>query len=179
VNYGTPLSPTEFFQQSGRGGRDGTEAISLLLPDAASDNKRARDGVRFSMPSPDLIETVYRRMRKHGRPMTLSDAIESIGMSRDQVTFNLKFLAAEGALHHSEDGYVCVQTDWEMDMPNWHQVLESRQHQAQEMITYGSTFECLDRFIRQRVGEEMDWNYTCDRCTNCLGGLPQWLKFGI
>jgi ATP-dependent DNA helicase RecQ len=179
VNYGTPLSPTEFFQQSGRGGRDGSPAISLLLPDSASDNKRARETVNSSMPSMDLIETVYRRLRKNERPMQVSEILQSIGIKKEKVVFNLKFLAAEGALQLTDDGYVCVQTDWEMDEAHWERVRLSRLREAKDMIKYSTTLECLDRFIRQRVGEEMDRNYVCNMCTNCLGGLPHWLKFGI
>jgi hypothetical protein len=88
-------------------------------------------------------------------------------------------LAAEGALQLTDDGYVCVQTDWEMDEAHWERVRLSRLREAKDMIKYSTTLECLDRFIRQRVGEEMDRNYVCNMCTNCLGGLPHWLKFGI
>jgi ATP-dependent DNA helicase RecQ len=178
VNYGTPLSSTDFFQQSGRAARDGTPAISLLLPEIASDNYRAREGVHYSMPSPELIETVYRKMRKLEKPMKAADVIKTIKLSKKAGTFNLKFLTAEGALERTEAGYVCVQTDWEMDVAHWDRVLMSRLNEAQEMIQYSTTGECLDRFIRIRVGEEMDRDYVCNKCTNCMG-LPRSLKFGI
>jgi superfamily II DNA helicase RecQ len=178
VNYGTPLSPTEFFQQSGRGGRDGSPAMSLLLPDSASDNKRARETVNSSMPSMDLIEAVYRRMRKHERPMQVNEVVQSIDIKKEKIVFNLKFLAAEGVLRNTEAGYVCVQTDWEMDEAHWERVRLSRLKEAEDMIEYSKTNECLDRFIRQRVGEKMGRDYVCNMCTNCVG-LPKSLRFGL
>jgi hypothetical protein len=87
-------------------------------------------------------------------------------------------LAAEGALQLTDDGYVCVQTDWEMDEAHWDHVLKFRLHEAQEMIDYSTTLECLDRFIRQQVGEKMGRDYVCNMCTNCVG-LPKSLRFGL
>jgi len=178
VNYGTPLTPSDFFQQSGRAGRDGTPAISLLISDAATDKQRARFQVEQNMPSPDLLEIVYRKMKKQETPLQMSKIKELFKLPDSAVSFSTKFLTAQGVFAHTEDGYSCVQLDWEMDMDQWNEVFEYRKAEAQLMLDYTTTEECLDGFIRRAVGERLAKKYRCEYCTNCVG-LPRWLKFGF
>ena len=73
VHFDVPDSPEAYFQEAGRGGRDGNRSYAVLLWNG-SDLKRMRQIATVSFPSLDYIEDIYHKLhafyeiRYRGRP---------------------------------------------------------------------------------------------------------------
>ena len=61
VHYDVPDSPEAYFQEAGRGGRDGKRSFAVLLWNN-SDVKRLRQIATVSFPSLEYIEDIYHKM---------------------------------------------------------------------------------------------------------------------
>ena len=61
VHYDVPDSPEAYFQEAGRGGRDGKRSYAVLLWNS-SDIKRLRQIATVSFPSLDYIEDIYHKI---------------------------------------------------------------------------------------------------------------------
>jgi len=61
IHYDVPDSPEAYFQEAGRGGRDGKRSYAVLLWNS-SDIKRLRQIATVSFPSLDYIEDIYHKV---------------------------------------------------------------------------------------------------------------------
>jgi ATP-dependent DNA helicase RecQ len=61
VHFDVPDSPEAYFQEAGRGGRDGKRSYAVLLWNA-TDIKRLRQIATMSFPSLDYIEDIYHKV---------------------------------------------------------------------------------------------------------------------
>ena len=61
IHYDVPDSPEAYFQEAGRGGRDGKRSYAVLLWNS-SDIKRLRQIATVSFPSLDYIEDIYHKI---------------------------------------------------------------------------------------------------------------------
>ena len=61
VHFDLPDSPEAYFQEAGRGGRDGKRSFAVLLWNA-TDIRRLRQIATVSFPSLDYIEDIYHKM---------------------------------------------------------------------------------------------------------------------
>ena len=61
IHYDVPDSPEAYFQEAGRGGRDGKRSYAVLLWNS-SDIKRLRQVATVSFPSLDYIEDIYHKV---------------------------------------------------------------------------------------------------------------------
>ena len=61
IHYDVPDSPEAYFQEAGRGGRDGKRSYAVLLWNS-SDIKRMRQIATVSFPSLDYIEDIYHKV---------------------------------------------------------------------------------------------------------------------
>ena len=61
IHYDIPDSPEAYFQEAGRGGRDGKRSYAVLLWNS-SDIKRLRQIATVSFPSLDYIEDIYHKI---------------------------------------------------------------------------------------------------------------------
>jgi len=61
IHYDVPDSPEAYFQEAGRGGRDGKRSYAVLLWNS-SDIKRLRQIAAVSFPSLDFIEDIYHKV---------------------------------------------------------------------------------------------------------------------
>ena len=63
VHFDVPDSPEAYFQEAGRGGRDGKRSFAVLLWNS-SDAKRLRQLETVSFPSLDYIEDIYHKVHQ-------------------------------------------------------------------------------------------------------------------
>ncbi len=61
IHYDVPDSPEAYFQEAGRGGRDGKRSYAVLIWNS-SDIKRLRQIATVSFPSLDYIEDIYHKI---------------------------------------------------------------------------------------------------------------------
>ena len=76
INYDAPDSLEAYFQEAGRGGRDGNKAFAVLLFNNA-DKLRLQKNVAKTFPDPEVIKKVYNALCNHLQV--------AVGFGKDQV----------------------------------------------------------------------------------------------
>lgn len=113
VHFDVPDSPEAYFQEAGRGGRDGNRSYAVLLWNG-SDLKRMRQIATVSFPSLDYIEDIYHKLHAFyeipydtgaGRQLKfdLEEFCRRFKLQRQQVYYSIIYMERTGHLTFSED----------------------------------------------------------------------------
>ena len=100
IHYDVPDSPEAYFQEAGRGGRDGKRSFAVMLWNS-SDLKRLRQTLTVSFPSLEYIEDIYQKVH------TFYQIPYEAGEGR-QIKFDLEQFCAHYKLQHSSVYYSIV-----------------------------------------------------------------------
>lgn len=100
IHYDVPDSPEAYFQEAGRGGRDGKRSYAVMLWNS-SDLKRLRQTLTVSFPSLDYIEDIYHKVH------TFYQIPYDTGQGR-QIKFDLEQFCAHYKLQRSSAYYAIV-----------------------------------------------------------------------
>ena len=97
AHYDLPDSPEAYFQEAGRGGRDGKRSYALLLWNGV-DLRRLDQLESVSFPSPEFIEDIYQKVHIYfGIPYEAGEGRE--------LRFNLQDFCKRYSLQHSQAYY--------------------------------------------------------------------------
>lgn len=100
VHYDVPDSPEAYFQEAGRGGRDGKRSFAVMLWNA-TDIRRLRQCATVSFPSLEYIEDIYHKVHTfYGIPY-------EAGAGR-QIKFDLEEFCRHYSLQRSSTYYAVV-----------------------------------------------------------------------
>ena len=113
VHFDVPDSPEAYFQEAGRGGRDGKRSFAVLLWNA-TDIKRLRQIASVSFPSLEYIEDIYHKVHIFyeipydtgaGRQLkfNLDDFCRHFGLQRQTAYYAVIYLERTGHWTLSED----------------------------------------------------------------------------
>ena len=113
VHYDVPDSPEAYFQEAGRGGRDGKRSYAVLLWNG-SDIKRLRQLATVSFPSLEYIEDVYHKVHAFyevpydtgaGRQIKfdLDEFCRHFKLQRQAVYYSIVYIERTGHWAFSED----------------------------------------------------------------------------
>ena len=113
VHFDVPDSPEAYFQEAGRGGRDGNRSYAALLWNG-SDLKRMRQIATVSFPSLDYIEDIYHKIHAFyeipydtgmGRQLKfdLDEFCRRFRLQRQSVYYSVVYLERTGHWTFSED----------------------------------------------------------------------------
>lgn len=100
VHFDVPDSPEAYFQEAGRGGRDGKRSFAVLLWNS-TDIKRLRQIASVSFPSLEYIEDIYHKVH------TFFDIPYDAGEGR-QLKFNLEDFCRRYGLQRASAYYAVV-----------------------------------------------------------------------
>ena len=100
VHFDVPDSPEAYFQEAGRGGRDGKRSYAVLLWNS-SDTKRLRQLATVSFPSLEYIEDIYHKVH------VFYDIPYDAGVGR-QLKFDLEEFCKRFKLQRSSAYYAIV-----------------------------------------------------------------------
>ena len=100
VHFDVPDSPEAYFQEAGRGGRDGKRSFAVLLWNS-SDTKRLRQLATVSFPSLEYIEDIYHKVH------IFYDIPYESGAGR-QLKFNLEEFCSRFKLQRSSAYYAII-----------------------------------------------------------------------
>lgn len=100
VHFDVPDSPEAYFQEAGRGGRDGKRSYAVMLWNS-SDTKRLRQLATVSFPSLEYIEDIYHKLH------IFYDIPYESGVGR-QLKFNLDEFCMRYKLQRSSAYYAIV-----------------------------------------------------------------------
>ena len=100
IHFDLPDSPEAYFQEAGRGGRDGKRSFAVLLWNS-TDLKRMRQIATVSFPSLEYIEDIYHKVH------TFFDIPYDIGEGR-QLKFNIDDFCSHYSLQRASAYYAIV-----------------------------------------------------------------------
>ena len=113
AHYDLPDSPEAYFQEAGRGGRDGKRSYALLLWNGI-DLRRLDQLESVSFPSPEFIEDIYQKVHIYfgipydtgeGRELkfNLQEFCKHFSLQQSQVYYAIRYLDRIGQWTLSED----------------------------------------------------------------------------
>ena len=113
IHFDVPDSPEAYFQEAGRGGRDGKRSFAVLLWNSM-DIKRLKQIATVSFPSLDYIEEVYHKIHAYyeipydtgiGRQLkfNLEEFCAKMKLQRQAVYYSIQYIERTGHWTFSED----------------------------------------------------------------------------
>jgi ATP-dependent DNA helicase RecQ len=176
IHIGIQPSVSSYAQQVGRAGRNGEEAIAVLIPLKGEDSKLARDFPEYKLTTGSELEVVYRQLPDVGVLRSFDDIKKDVSCNKNELTKRLKLLASQGAIEQDEDSWYRVHDNWEFDAANQQEMIEHRRYQVEGMLDYSLTDTCLPNFIQPFLADNQERS-PCGKCSNCTGEVPDILKF--
>ncbi len=169
IHYHLPPRPEAYYQEAGRGGRDGDPAECTLLY-TARDRARQQHFIDQAYPDERQVRETWRRWLEASQDGGGELAVAGDRLQADSDADG--YGAILGALRASEllapTGLKLLSTD--PMAPINVQVIEDRRHQAEarlaEMIEYAETPGCRRALLRRYFGEQPPAR--CGNCDNCL-----------
>ena len=113
VHFDVPDSPEAYFQEAGRGGRDGKRSFAVLLWNG-TDIRRLHQIATVSFPSLEYIEDIYHKIHAYyeipydtgaGRQLkfNLEEFCHKYGLQRQAVYYSIQYIERTGHWTFSED----------------------------------------------------------------------------
>lgn len=162
-----PESLDNYYQQIGRAGRDGKDAVTLLFY-RPEDLGLARF---FSTGRPDekLLATVYAALSK-ARPTKLKELRNHLGIGGRKLTNAINLLDEVGSIQASRNGFRCCAASPEAAVAAAIRLAELRERvdisRIEMMRGYAETDCCRRAFLLSYFGEQL--RTACGNCDICL-----------
>ncbi|MCD8206552.1 MAG: RecQ family ATP-dependent DNA helicase [Bacteroidales bacterium] len=152
VHYDVPDSPEAYFQEAGRGGRDGKPSYAVLLHNSG-DIRRLHQIETLSFPPLDYIEDIYHKVHAfhnisydtgEGRQLKfhIEDFCKAYGLSRPSVTYAIKYIERTGHWTIMED----------MDISTKVYIIPSRQELNNVELSDTRMWNVLETLMRRYTG---------------------------
>ena len=172
VHMDLPDSPEAYFQEAGRGGRDGKLAYAVLLY-SESDKAKIEQRINTSFPEPDEIKRTYNAL--------CTFLAVAIGAGKDEVydfnliefasTFKLNFVTAFSSLKFLElEGYIQL-TD-ELDNPSRVMVIVDKNDLYKYQIAHAEQDMFVKLLLRNYAGLFSNYVKIDEAHLSKISGLP-------
>lgn len=178
IHADLPRSPEAYYQEAGRGGRDGQPTSCVLLFNH-SDARLQEFLIDSSFPSPELLRALWRVLREDpqlGRePERLAGALPGPPHA-STLGSAIRILTRHGFVREEADWLVATRPGERADFPpldieGMGRRAEIERSKLRTMIEYAYYPRCRRKFILDYFGD-LDWNQReqrCQGCDNCLG----------
>lgn len=187
VHADIPRSPEAYYQEAGRGGRDGEPTRCVLLFNHG-DVRLQEFLIDASYPSTDVLRGLWRLLseRPHlGAIRDRDDDLESRlrpllpgSPANAAVGSAVRILERHGLLARDDSGIVAARpqsgTYPQLDVVALQRRSECERRKLRAMTRYAYNAECRRQMILHYFGDE-DWgnrSRRCGACDNCQGGVP-------
>jgi len=164
----TPGSVDSYYQQIGRGGRDGEPALAVLFyrPEDPSLQRFFTSGG----PDDEVVRRVFQTLRHAEGRVRLSRLREEVDASRRKVTDAVHLLQQAGVLTTTTKGVRVAGASMEQALDLVNRVAEAHDRmeksRVQMMRGYAEQTGCRRQFLLGYFGEVLD--RSCGNCDNCI-----------
>ena len=152
IHFDVPDSPEAYFQEAGRGGRDGKRSFAVLLWNS-SDVRRLHQLATMSFPSLEYIEDIYHKVHIFyeipyeaggGRQLKfdLDEFCRRFKLQRQSVYYSILYMARTGHWTFSED----------VDISTKVQIAASRNELAELDLEEAKMYPLLEMLMRRYTG---------------------------
>ena len=173
VHFDVPDSPEAYFQEAGRGGRDGKRSFAVLLWNS-DDIRRLRQIAAVSFPSLDYIEDIYHKIHAHyeipydtgmGRQLKfdLDEFCRKSGLQRQAVYYSIVYMERTGHWTFSEDVDISTKVqitvdrndlyDMEFEDPRMASLLEALMRRYTGLFSYPVPID--EEYIASKIGVQI------------------------
>ncbi len=169
-----PRSPEAYYQEAGRGGRDGAPADCVLLFHQG-DVRLHEFLIEMSYPSPELLRGIWKLLRSQpglgGNAESMAQKLPG-DVTANQVTSAARLLAKHGLLSYDGQVMVAVKplpgSDYPpLDPEALQKRAEVERAKLRRMISFAYTSSCRHRFLLNYFGDR-EQPSVCRVCDNCL-----------
>ena len=179
VHADLPRSLEAYYQEAGRGGRDGNSASCTLLFNHA-DVKLQEFLIDSSFPSPSMLRELWKLLRQDP---TLGQQLEAVRTQLtsmphvSQFSSAVRILHRHGYLHENRNGFVATQpqeiggTFAPFDPDKLALRAQVERKKLRRMVEYAYHVRCRRQYILSYFGdgEWADRHKRCDFCDACTG----------
>jgi ATP-dependent DNA helicase RecQ len=178
VHADVPRSPEAYYQEAGRGGRDGAPTDCVLLFNH-SDVRLQEFLIDASYPSAELLRGMWKILRAQpelgARPERLQACLPGAPHA-STVSSAIRILLRHGYLRQDGDWLLAVRPDasgqaHSLDVEELAQRADVERRKLRTMVEYAYYPRCRRQFILEYFGDA-DWHdrdQRCRACDNCLG----------
>ncbi|MCX6403784.1 MAG: RecQ family ATP-dependent DNA helicase [Actinobacteria bacterium] len=172
VHLNSPISLKSLYQEVGRVGRGGNEALSVVIPDSKTDGRALQTFPGKNLPNAIELQSALTYVNESMYPLTAYKLAELMRNGIKRATLLLKALAKDEAIYQAGNGWRPTGTVWTFDQASYDRQLAALRQDADLMKEYLNTEQCLMTFMRIGIGEHVPTDEKCGRCSNCKGHLP-------
>jgi ATP-dependent DNA helicase RecQ len=171
VHYDFPDSLESYYQEAGRGGRDGKPARAVLLY-RLEDKRTQLFFLRGRYPRPDDITRVLAALvERAGTPVELKALAELGKLGPRKLRVVLSSLEHAGLVRHTPAGWQFVQqfadgAARDAFLSTYPRRADNDRKRLEQMMGYGQTAGCRSHYVLAYFGEEAA--DSCTQCDNCL-----------
>jgi ATP-dependent DNA helicase RecQ len=174
IHYDAPDSLDSYYQEIGRGGRDGEPARAILLFRRQDLGRRRAQSARGKLAA-DQVKCVTQAIQGHKDPVATRQLAQETGLPQGRIRRMLDRLEEVGAAHILPTGEAVAIAEEDAGeiaaraVEEQEEFRKTRRDQVDLMQDYAETHICRRKYLLEYFGEEHPG--ACGNCDNCDTGL--------
>jgi ATP-dependent DNA helicase RecQ len=160
-----PQSPIHYYQEFGRAGRDGQEALAILLYNPHEDQELPRSFIENAKPSISKYQKVIEVTKK--ALMGRNEIIKAANLKQTQVSVILADLIDQGIINEQQGKskkYFYNPSAPALDYSAFDTLKQAQLYELDKILEYAAIKTCRMQYLCNYLGDEM--TSECNNCDN-------------